>query len=391
MHRFVGIVTVGRSDFGIYGSLLQLLRSESDPGYGLYVGGAHLARDFGNTLAEIEATDHPIVDIVSTVAEDDSEAAMADSMTRGISGFFTAFGRRRPDLILLLGDRYEMLAAALAGTMHGIPMAHIHGGEVSEGAMDNAFRHSITKLSHLHFVSTALSARRVELMGEDPERIFVTGAPALDNVLTMPRLTRGELADGFGIPRDGAYLLATFHPATLEPGSARVQIRALIEALEDAGLPVVFTSANADPGGRAINAEIRKCAAATAGVTLVESFGLIPYFSAMSHASAMVGNSSSGIIEAASFRLPVVNVGSRQAGRERSANILDSECSRESIRAKIGTALSADFRAGLKDLVNIYGDGNAAPRIMSVLKSAVLNGTLLKKRFHVASFEGRRR
>lgn len=385
--RFLGIVTVGRSDYGIYRSILDAIRKQRDLAYGLYVGGAHLAPQFGRTLSEIQRHGHPVTATVEMVAEDDSETAMAGSMARGIEGFCAAFAGKRPDLVVVLGDRYEMFAAAIAASIQNIPIAHIHGGEVSEGAMDNAFRHSISKFSHFHFASTALSARRLGLMGEDPAHIYVTGAPALDNLAVDHLLGRKELSDQFGVPVAGDFLLVTYHPETLEPGSARDQILTIIAALEEVGMPMVFTLANADPGGRAINAEIRNRVASTPGMILVENFGLVPFFSAMSQARAMVGNSSSGIIEAASFRLPVVNIGSRQAGRERSANVLDAECTRDAIRGNLNIALSASFREKLTGLVNLYGDGSAAPKIVEIIKSVPLNAGVLKKQFHFSAAE----
>lgn len=379
--RFIGVVTVARSDYSLYLPVLKRMREHAELDFGLFVSGAHLDPGFGATVTAIEADGYRIIDRIDILLASDSTTGTAKSIGLGVMGFADAYRRRRPDILLVLGDRFEMLSAVVAAAPYRIPVGHIHGGEVSEGAVDDLYRHCITKMSHLHFVSTELAARRVLAMGEDPGHVFVTGAPGIDNVLGAQKLSRDELADRYGIPRSGDFLVVTYHPVTMEPGVAREQVAVLMQALDSVKVPSVFTLANADPEGRLINREIATHVARRPDFRMVENFGADGYASVMSHALAMVGNSSSGIIEAASFELPVVNVGSRQAGRERSANVIDADCSVRSITDALRRATSRKFRDGLKGISNIYGDGNAAARIVKALREVSLDDTLLRKRF----------
>ena len=379
--RTVAAITVGRSDYGIFRPILRRIVAEPALRLRLLVAGMHLAPEFGLTVREIEADGFAIAERIEMPVASDRPEGTTDSMGRGLVAFGASFARERPDLVLVLGDRFEMHAAATAAVPFNLPLAHVHGGEVSQGAIDDAWRHSMTKLSHLHFVSTDAHARRVVQMGEEPWRVIVSGAPALDEIREMPRLTAEELGRR-GLPVEPA-LLVTFHPVTREPDAVREQTVALLEALADVELPLVFTSPNADAGGRSIASLIREFVARhPSRARLVESLGSAAYFSLMSRAAAMVGNSSSGIVEAASFHLPVVNVGSRQDGRTRAANVLDVAPQRDAIRAGIRRALEPAFRAGLASLVNPYGSGHAAERIVRRLRDVEIGPRLLVKRFH---------
>jgi UDP-N-acetylglucosamine 2-epimerase (non-hydrolysing)/GDP/UDP-N,N'-diacetylbacillosamine 2-epimerase (hydrolysing) len=276
-----------------------------------------------------------------------------------------------------------MHAAALAALPFKIPVAHIHGGEITQGAIDDALRHSMTKLSHLHFVSTQEYARRVIQLGEEPWRVIVSGAPSLDNVRAIRLFTRAELAARFALHLDETpFLLVTFHPVTLEYEQTEWQVTELLAALEACGLPVVFTMPNADTSGRTIARMIEEFVATHSSAQAVDNLGTQGYFSMMAVAAAMVGNSSSGIIEAASFELPVVNVGSRQRGRVRGANIIDVDYEQTSILEGLGKALDPQFRAKMRGIHNPYDSGGAAEKIVEVLKQVQLDDRIVTKCFH---------
>jgi len=261
-------------------------------------------------------------------------------------------------------------------------VAHIHGGELSEGAIDDALRHSITKMSHLHFVSTEDYARRVIQMGEEPWRVLVSGAPSLDNLRSTKLLTRQELEQQFNLNLEKPFLLVTFHPVTLEPDETHKYVTDLLLALAESGMATVFTYPNADTQERMIIDLITEFSAKQKNSHIVANLGMQAWFSLMKIAAAMVGNSSSGIIEAASFGLPVVNIGNRQRGRLRAANVIDVGYSQPEIAAAIVRAVQPDFRAGLANIVNPYGDGQAADRIVQSLRNAEIGDKLLLKRFH---------
>jgi UDP-hydrolysing UDP-N-acetyl-D-glucosamine 2-epimerase len=380
--RSVGVVTVGRSDYGIYFPVLQRLTEEPSLQPMLFVSGAHLAPQFGRGIDGIEADGWPIVERVHMLLASDEPEGIAASIGIGTTGFAHAFARSRPEILLVLGDRFEMLAAVAAAIPFGIPIAHIHGGELTAGAIDEQIRHAITKMSHLHFVATAAAGARVVQMGEEPWRVTVCGAPGLDNVRTTSLRPWDEVRTKLGIMSGQRPLLATFHPLTVLPQQTTAHVNELLAALASFDDPVVITAPNADAGHSQVRDTLRSFCAQRADAVFVETLGTGLYFSLLACAVAMVGNSSSGILEAASFRLPVVNVGARQDGRERAANVIDVVAERDAIRTGILRAKSPRFVAGLEGLQNPYGDGRAAERIVNVLRDAVLDERLIVKRFH---------
>jgi UDP-hydrolysing UDP-N-acetyl-D-glucosamine 2-epimerase len=300
-----------------------------------------------------------------------------------VAGFGDAFARQRPDLVLLLGDRFEILAAAVAALPFALPVAHVHGGEVSEGAMDNQIRHAITKLAHLHFASAEPHARRIAAMGEEPWRIHTVGAPGLDRIANLEPLPREVLARELDLPADGPWLLVTFHPVTLEYRDTAAHVDALLSALEKTDGTLVMSYPNADTARRLVIDRLEEFAARhPRRCRLARNLGERHYLSLLRHADVMVGNSSSGLIEAPSFGLPVVNVGARQRGRLRGANVIDVEASREDILRGIEAALQPAFRAQARSAANPYGDGRAASRIVEVLRTVPLGARLVQKRFH---------
>jgi len=378
--RKLAVVTVGRSDYGIYLPILRRIEANPRLSLCLIVSGMHLSPEFGLTAQIIEKDGFKIGDKVEMLLSSDTPEGIAKSMGLGLIGFSQSYARLKPDMIIVLGDRFEMHAAALAALPFCIPVAHIHGGELTLGAMDDALRHSITKLSHLHFASTELYARRIIQLGEEPWRVVVSGAPSLDNLTKL--LSREELETNFGVDLTSPPLLVTFHPVTLEHEKAAYQTDELLAALEACHMPVIFTLPNADTGGRVIIEKIRKAVQEHPLYQLVENLGTIGYFSMMACAAAMVGNSSSGIVEAASFKLPVVNIGTRQEGRLHPENVIDTGYERTEILKAIHKAISPSFQLKIKDLVNPYGNGQAAEIIVQHLENIPLNERLLKKKFY---------
>jgi UDP-N-acetylglucosamine 2-epimerase (non-hydrolysing)/GDP/UDP-N,N'-diacetylbacillosamine 2-epimerase (hydrolysing) len=383
--RRIAVVSVARSDYGIYRPLLRRIAASETLELMLVAGGMHLAPEFGNTVREIEGDGFPVAARVPmTPARDDPES-IAQAMGLGTDRFARVYRELAPDLIVVLGDRYEMHAAAVAAVPFLIPIAHIAGGALSAGAIDDGFRHSMTKLAQVHFVETDVHRQRVVQMGEEPWRIHLTGALNLDNLQDFTPLPTAELKRRFGLAFDPADppLLVTFHPVTREYEETGRYMSDLLAALGQCRDPVLFTHPNADTGGRAIIELIEAFVRETPRAASVPHLGTLGYFSLMHHSAAMVGNSSSGIIEAASFRLPVVNIGARQAGRLAPANVIHCPPERDGIARAIVRATSAEFRAGLQSLVNPYGDGRAAPRMVDVLESLDLDDPrLIQKQFY---------
>lgn len=380
--RTIGVVTTSRADYGIYLPLLRAICAQEDLRLYLIVSGMHLSPEFGLTVKMIEADGFEIGDRIEMLLSSDSPEGIGKSLGLGVIGFAQSLARRRPDLLVVLGDRFEMSAAAIAALPCKIPVAHLHGGETTEGAIDESLRHAITKLSHLHFVSTEDYARRVVQLGEEPWRVTVCGALSLDNLKSMPLLSPGELSAKFGLRLDEPPLLVTFHPVTLEYEQAEQQTRELLAALEACGLPVVFTAPNADTHGRIVRRLIDEFVRTHERAQLVETMGTQGFFSLMSFAAAMVGNSSSGIIEAASFKLPVVNAGTRQQGRMHGDNVVDARCNREDVAAAIAAATDTDFRRRLSGSVNPYDRGGASRLIIERLQQVPLDEQLIRKQFH---------
>jgi len=378
----IGVVTVGRSDYGIYAPILKRLTADNAFKLQLFVGGMHLSPDHGMTVEAIEDDGYPIAARVEMLGPSDTPDAIVAAMGMGVAGFGAAFHRLRPDLLIVLGDRFEMAAACIAALPLTIPVAHIHGGERTEGAYDEAFRHAMTKMSHLHFVATGEYGDRVIQLGEAPWRVTVCGAPALDQVATVSRIPASDLRARFNITTDPPPLLVTFHSTTLEYDRAAHQTDELLGAVDASGLPAVFTLPNADTNGGIIGQRIRAFAADRPACQFVDNLGTRAYFSLMTIAAAMVGNSSSGIVEAASFRLPVVNIGRRQQGRLTPANVISTGTSRHEILGAIRRATAPGFRRDLGDLVNPYGDGHATEQILQVLRDTTIDDRLLIKRFH---------
>lgn len=378
--RTIAVATVGRSDYSIYLPILRLIQEDADLRLHLIVGGMHLAPEFGNTADTILEDGLEIGDRVEMLLSSDTPEGIAKSVGIGIMGFAQVFGRLHPELLMVLGDRFEMHAAAVAAVPFKIPIAHVHGGEITEGAIDDVQRHSMTKLSHLHFVSTEEYANRVCQMGEESWRVIVSGAPSLDNLQHIQLWTRDALVRRLGTSRDRSPLLVTYHPVTLQFEDTERQMTELLATLGKLEYPIVFTAPNADPAGRQIKTMIDRFVCEKPTAQLIPNLGTQGYFSLMAHSAAMVGNSSSGIIEAASLGLPVVNIGDRQRGRVRPGNVIDVGYDRRAISGGISKALSPEFKKSIESMRNPYGDGRAAPVIVDGLKR-FSGEVLLAKRF----------
>lgn len=379
-------MTTSRADYGLLRWLMQAIKEDPDLRLQVVATGMHLAPEFGLTFRSIETDGFRIDRTVEMLQTADGDTAVAKSVGVGLVAFSDVFEELRPDIVVLLGDRFELLSPAVAAFVARIPIAHIHGGETSQGAIDEGVRHAVTKLASLHFAATETYRRRIIQMGEDPDRVFAFGAPGLDALRHLTLLTRAELETHLGFSLDTPSAIVTYHPVTLEPGRAGRRIDALLSALLGENVRAVFTKANADEEGRLINARVAAfCRLHPADYRLFDNLGQMAYLSCLRHADLMVGNSSSGLIETPAFELPTVNIGDRQLGRIRAANVIDVGYDAADIAAGIRKALSPEWKAGLKDMVNPYAardDESVSARIKQQLKDAELGETLLKQRFH---------
>lgn len=383
MTRRICVVTGTRAEYGLLRRVIRKLEAAADIDLQLIATGMHLSPDFGMTVREIEADGVRINDRIEMLLSSDTAAGVGKSMGLGLIGFSDAFARLKPDLVVVLGDRFEIFAAAAAALVARLPIAHIHGGETTEGAFDEAIRHSVTKMSHLHFVAAEPYRDRVIQLGESPERVFLVGGLGVDAIMDLQPLDRESLARRLGFDFRARNLLVTFHPATLDDAEAGDQVAALLEALDTLGesTGLIFTLPNADTGGRTIARQIEAFANSRPNAVVHASLGQLGYLSCLGQVDAVVGNSSSGLIEAPSFGIATVNIGDRQAGRLKAASVIDCAPQADAIRAALTRALSPDFREEIASVVNPYGEGGASEAIVRILREHPLEG-LLKKQFH---------
>jgi UDP-hydrolysing UDP-N-acetyl-D-glucosamine 2-epimerase len=390
--RKICVVTTSRADFGLLQELMRCIQHDSALRLQVVATGTHLAARLGLTIREIEAAGVRVDRRVDMHLTGGSALDNTKSIGKGISGFVDTLAQLKPAILVLLGDRFELFAPAIAALMLRIPIAHIHGGERSEGAIDEAVRHAVTKMASLHFAATESYRRRIIQMGESPKRAFNFGAPGLDQLYGAPLMTRFELEADLKIDFNEPTALVTYHPETQDPTSGRRQVECVLAAIKTSKVNAIFTMANADAQGQTINASIRQlCSKHTDRFKWVPNLGRRRYLSCLKHFSLMIGNSSSGLTEAPSFRLPVVNIGDRQRGRMRAKNIIDVRRDELAIRRGIKRALSSTFRESLRNMRNPYDrfhDGRASERIRNVLRDVPLTDELLKKEFvDVATFQ----
>jgi UDP-N-acetylglucosamine 2-epimerase (non-hydrolysing)/GDP/UDP-N,N'-diacetylbacillosamine 2-epimerase (hydrolysing) len=375
--RRIGVVTSSRADYSHLYWPLRALVSDPSVDLGVFVMGSHLSPAFGMTVGEIERDGFPIKARIECLLSADTDTGMAKTIGVAMLGLADALTAWRPDLLLLIADRYEMLAPASVALALRIPVAHIEGGEVSQGAIDDQVRNALTKLAHIHFTSTETARRRVIAMGEEPERVHRAGAPSLDHIKKSKLLDRAALEHTLGVRLSAPTLLAAWHAVTMLRDT-NAEADALFAALATAQGQLIFVYPNSDAGGHALIARTRALATTRPDTHVFVNLDAVTYWSLLRQVDAMVGNSSSGIMEAASFALPVVNVGIRQQGRERGANVIDVAADEGAIRAGLARALALEFRAGLRGMTNIYGDGTAAETIARVLRTTPLEGLLIK-------------
>jgi UDP-N-acetylglucosamine 2-epimerase (non-hydrolysing) len=381
--RRVCVVTGSRADFDLYQPLLAAL--DAAPAYAVEIAvtGMHFAPELGSTIRQIEATGLPISGRIETLLSGDSPASVAKSCGLGVAGFADLWRHDPPDLVFVLGDRYEMFAAAQAAYLLGLPLAHIAGGDVTNGSLDDGMRHAISKLSHLHFPTNRQAAERLARMGEAPARIHPVGSPALDAITGFDPLPLDEVESRLAWRWRERTMLITMHPDTAPVSGKSDELRALFDALGrlDPAVGMILTLPNADAGGRAAAAATKDFAASRENAVARASLGRELYLSCMAHAAAVVGNSSSGLYEAPSFGIPTVNIGHRQDGRLRATSVIDVKAEPNAILEAIRHALAQ----GKQQTVNPYGDGRAVERIVAVLDGIADFRTLTAKRFHDGS------
>ncbi|PSK94446.1 UDP-N-acetylglucosamine 2-epimerase [Taibaiella chishuiensis] len=377
------IATGTRAEYGLLKPLIERIQSEALWQLQLLVTGAHLSPEFGLTYKQIEADGYTIDAKVEMLLSSDTAEGIVKSMGLGTIGYADAFKTLQPDLLVILGDRYEMLAVASAALIFKIPIAHIHGGEITEGAFDDAIRHAITKMSHIHFAATETYRNRIIQLGENPERVFNVGAIGLDNIHDLPLLNRQELEQQLGITFLERNYLVTFHPATMASVSAGLQFEALLKAVDrQENSFFIFTKANSDTEGRTINKMIDEYVAQRPGKAVAyTSMGQLRYLSAMQLVDAVVGNSSSGIIEAPSFHKATINIGDRQKGRIQAETTINTGVSADEIDAAFRTLTTPSFAGKLAAATNPYGEGHSAGKIIDALKLADW-GSLIHKTFY---------
>jgi UDP-N-acetylglucosamine 2-epimerase (non-hydrolysing)/GDP/UDP-N,N'-diacetylbacillosamine 2-epimerase (hydrolysing) len=376
--RRIAVVTTSRADYShLYWPLREL---DARPGVelGVFTLGAHLSPEFGNTVREIERDGFPIQSRIECLLSSDSDTGMAKTIGLAILGLADALTAWRPDLLLLIADRYEMLAPASVALALRIPIAHIEGGEISQGAIDDHVRNALTKMAHVHFTSNENARRRVIAMGEEPWRVTTAGAPSLDHLKRSALLDRGALEAKLGLKLKAPTILAAYHPVTILQETT-TEADALFAALAEAPGQLVFVYPNSDAGSYALIERTKLLAATRPDTRIFVNLDAVTYWSLLGQVDAMVGNSSSGIMEAASFALPVVNVGMRQQGRERARNILDTPAGTASITEALRKALDPRFRHELRGMANPYGNGTASETIARVLTTVELKNLLVKQ------------
>ena len=378
------IVTATRAEYGLLKPLIKKISRANNLELQLVVTGMHLSAEFGLTYQEIEEDGYPIKAKIEMLLSSDTPAGITKSMGVALIGFADYFSENQPDMVIILGDRYEMLAVASSAMIARIPIAHIHGGELTEGAIDESIRHSITKMSHLHFTTTEEYRKRVIQLGEQPRTVFNVGALGIENVKTAKLLNRKELENSLNFHFTSQIILVTYHPVTLEEMTAKTQFEKILNVLSrHKEFSVIFTKANSDTDGRIINKMIDdyikdnqdRCKAFT-------SLGQLRYLSTLQFCSVVVGNSSSGIIEVPSFGIPTVNIGDRQKGRISGKTVIHCGNGEQEIENALNVALSYKFKTEIKDAANPYEGENTSDKIIEVVTKSLEEGIDLKKKFY---------
>lgn len=383
----VCVVTGTRAEYGLLYPVLKKINNDSELSLQLVVTGTHLSPEFGYTISEIEKDGFNISSKIEILLSSDTSVGVCKSMGLANISFSETFDRLKPDIVILLGDRFETFCAASVATVCNIPVAHLHGGETTEGAFDEAFRHSITKMSYLHFTSTEAYRKRVIQLGEDPKKVFNVGALGVENIKSLKLLKKEGLENFLELSIDKPIFLVTFHPTTLENSTSKIQFIELMRALSTYDAFIIFTKSNSDKDGRIINHLIDEYVRLNDNSKSYISMGQINYLSAMKYASLVIGNSSSGIIEAPSFKVPTINIGDRQKGRIQADSVINCEPFYDDIKKAIDKGVSVEFINGINNMDNPYGDGNVSNKVISILKNELDKGISLKKRFYNIDFD----
>ena len=386
--RKICVFTGTRAEFGLLRWVMQGIKDSPDLTLQIVATGMHLSPEFGMTIQELREDGFQPDETVEILLSGDTPTAICKSMGLGLIGYGEAIQRLQPHIIVLLGDRFEIFCMAAAAQVCRVPLVHIHGGETTEGAIDEAFRHSITKMAHIHLASCEVYRQRIIQLGESPDRVFNVGALGVENARNISLLSKEELEKDIGFNLGNRYFLVTFHPATLEHSTAENQFKNLLNALDKVTsdsnelMKVIFTKANADTDGRIINRLVDEYVARNSDKAIAfNSMGTLRYLSALKHSAALVGNSSSGIIEAPIFKVPTVNIGKRQKGRVQALSTINCEPEVDSILKGIDTALSPPFIASLSDMTNPYERSNTCSTIVGLLEKINFEG-LINKSFY---------
>ncbi len=379
------VVTGSRAEYGLLYWLLKKLESAEDFELELVVTGMHLSPEFGMTYKEIEKDGFPIAEKIPMLLSSDAPAGVTKSTGLGLIGFADLFDRSRPDVVVVLGDRFELFAVASAALFAAIPIAHIHGGEVTTGAFDEAIRHSITKMASLHFTAAEAYRKRVIQLGEQPDTVFNVGAPGLENIQKISLLTKEETEQSLGLKLGQKSLLVTWHPVTLEPGRAKQDLKVLLDALDKLDdTKFVFTKSNADNEGRSLNRIIVDYVTSCPEKAVVHtSLGQLRYLSTLKQVSGVIGNSSSGIIEAPSVKTGTINIGRRQEGRVRASSIIDCDPDLESICSAFERLFSPEFQSLVQHTRNPHDGGPVSENILRILRQQESSGWRKKPFFDV--------
>ena len=376
------VITGTRAEYGLLRWVIDGISKSNLLELQLCVTGMHLSPEFGLTFQEIEKDGYQIDSKVEMLLSADTPSAISKSMGLGLIGFADEFNRLKPDLILILGDRYEIMCAAIAATIARTPIAHLHGGEATEGCIDEAIRHSITKMSHLHFVAAEEYSRRVIQLGEHTNRVFCVGGTGVDNIHKLDLLSKQELENSLDFELGGKSILVTFHPVTLESNTSGDQMRELLASLSEfTDHKIIFTMPNADTDGREILKLIESFCLDNHNCRAYTSLGQLRYLSCLKYVDVVVGNSSSGLLEVPSFKIPTVNIGDRQKGRLKAGCVIDCSPIKNQIISAIKRAVSLDFKESCKVIKNPYGEGGASQKIIQTIESIALED-IIKKSFY---------
>lgn len=381
MRKKICVVTGSRAEYSILYHTLKRIGESKDFELLLVVTGMHLSKEFGYTVDEIIKDGFSITERVEMLISSDSTAAIGKSIGLGIIGFVDCLKRLRPNILLIVGDRYEIFAAAVAAMAINLPIAHVSGGELTEGAIDEQIRHAITKMSHIHFVAIEENAERVKQMGEEPWRVYIVGGPWVENINNMEKISKDKLAKILGVNFSSTTILVTYHPVTLQLAETSTHIKNLLDALDELDAEIIFTYPNADAGGRIIISAIEQFVKAHPKAKIFKSLGSKLYLNLLSHVDLVVGNSSSGVVETQSFRLPVVNIGGRQGGRLLTENIICTSQKKDGILKGIKKGLGKEFKKDIANMKNPYDRGGVAENIVKVLTNLDFGPKLLRKKF----------